>query len=256
MPAKLNRLSSTIPNHYATLGLDRRCTETQIRQAYRLLAKQHHPDVNHSSREALAQTQALNAAYEILSDPERRLAYDVELDAKPSATHKSAPSASAGKATVNTAKEIQLSLADLFRGTKFEVRVNDPSNPHGPETYELIVPPLTAVGTRFKIPRGEPFERGFVLVRVKARPDLRFKIRGTDLRCDLKINFQRATQGGTESVRGVTGNFLRVNIPKKVARGEILTIAGEGLPKPRGGRGDLLVRILYQPEVKIIRKTR
>jgi len=249
------RLQSATPNHYATLGLDRRCSDAQIRSAYRLLAKQHHPDVNHSSSEALAQTQALNAAYEMLSDPARRQAYDAELDTKPSAANKTAISARAGKATVNVTKEIQLSLADFFRGAKLEVRVNDPSNPHGTEIYELIVPPMTAAGTRFKIPRTDPFERGFVLVRVKARPDFRFKIRGTDLRCDLKINFQRATQGGTESVRGVMGNYLRVNIPKKVARGEILTIAGEGLPKPRGGRGDLLVKIMYQPEVRIVRRS-
>jgi DnaJ-class molecular chaperone len=91
-------------------------------------------------------------------------------------------------------------------------------------------------------------------VRVKARPDFRFKTRGSDLRCDLKITFQRAMQGGTESVRGATGNFLRVQILKKVSRGEIIKIPGEGLPKSRGGRGDLLVRILYRPEVRITRK--
>ena len=54
------------------LGLDRRCTAGQIRAAYRVLAKQHHPDLNHKSPAALAHTQALNAAYEILSDPELR----------------------------------------------------------------------------------------------------------------------------------------------------------------------------------------
>ena len=70
--AKLLWLQPSEPDHYATLGLDRDCTETHIRSAYRLLAKQYHPDVNHGSSAAQAQTQALNAAYEILSDPERR----------------------------------------------------------------------------------------------------------------------------------------------------------------------------------------
>jgi DnaJ-class molecular chaperone len=94
-----------------------------------------------------------------------------------------------------------------------------------------------------------------VVVRVKARPDFRLKVRGSDLRCDLKIHFQRARQGGTESVRGATGNTLRVQIPPKVARGEIIRLVGEGLPKPRGGRGELQVRILYTPEVQIRRAT-
>jgi DnaJ-class molecular chaperone len=57
-------------------------------------------------------------------------------------------------------------------------------------------------------------------------------------------------------VRGVTGNFIRVEIPRNVARGEVIRVAGEGLPKPRGGRGDLLVRVMYQPEVRITRPSR
>ena len=238
------------PDHYATLGLHRRCTDAQIRNAYRLLAKQHHPDVNHGSRDALERTQALNAAYETLRDSARRQAYDEEC----SSAKKTAPRKRAGKAAVNVAKEVHLGIHDFLRGTSLEVRVNDPANPNGVETYQLSVPPETAPGTRFKIPRGEPFECGFVLVRVKARPDFRFKVRGSDLRCDLKISTQRAAQGGPESVRGATGNFLKVQIPRGVARDEIIQISSEGLPKPRGGRGDLLVRITYRPEVRITRK--
>ena len=149
-----------------------------------------------------------------------------------------------------------LSIQEFLRGARLEVRVDDPGNPDGAEIYELIVPPETAPGTRFKIPRDEKFGRSFVVVRVKARPDFRFKVRGSDLRCDLKINFQRAQQGGVESVRGAMGNFLRVTVPKKVSRGEVLRIVGEGLPKPRGGRGDLLVRTLYSPNVQIRRAPR
>ncbi|NBP24832.1 MAG: DUF3048 domain-containing protein, partial [Proteobacteria bacterium] len=74
MPA----LQTPLPDHYAALGLHRRCTADQIRTAYRLLAKQHHPDLNGGSAESLAQTRALNAAHEVLGDPERRAAYDRE----------------------------------------------------------------------------------------------------------------------------------------------------------------------------------
>jgi DnaJ-class molecular chaperone len=54
-------------------------------------------------------------------------------------------------------------------------------------------------------------------------------------------------------IRGLTGAMLRVPIPRGVARGEIIRIANEGLPKPRGGRGDLLVQISYRVEVRIAR---
>lgn len=234
-------------NHYATLGLDHRCTDAQIRAAYRLLAKQFHPDVNGNSPTAVAQTQALNAAYEILGDPDRRREYDREL-AKPPKT-----SARSAKPAANITKEIHLRLAEFLRGGRFEVRVDDPGNPGGPETYELILPPETAPGTRFRVARDGG---SHITVRVKALPDFRFKPRGSDLRCDLKIRSQQAQQGGTESVRGLTGNFLRVHIPAKVSRGEIIRLPGEGLPKARGGRGDLLVRILYTPDVQIRRASR
>ncbi|MBI3882600.1 MAG: DnaJ domain-containing protein [Verrucomicrobia bacterium] len=233
-----------IANHYATLGLDRRCTDAQIRDAYRLLAKRHHPDVNHGAREAVAQTQLLNAAYEVLGDPERRRDHDRELDAKPK------PAARAAKGMLNLTQGVHLRIEEFVRGTTLEVRVNDPSNADAPEIYPLTIPAETAPGARFRVPRAGG---GVVIVRVKARPDFRFKVRGSDLRCDLRIRAQRAAQGGTESVRGVAGNYLHVPIPPRVARGEIVRIAGEGLPKPRGGRGDLLVRILYCPEVRITR---
>jgi DnaJ-class molecular chaperone len=44
-----------------------------------------------------------------------------------------------------------------------------------------------------------------------------------------------------------------VPIPAHISRGEVLRLRGEGLPKPRGGRGDLLIRITYRPEVRVSR---
>ena len=242
------RLFSDAPDHYATLGLDRRCTTAQIRTAYRLLAKRHHPDLNPDSSEAVTRSQELNAAHETLRDLARRRAYDRELDA-------SAPPALARAAKIerHISQDAYLRIEDFIRGASLEVRVKDPANPHGPETYDLTVPPGTAPGARFRLPRGEPFAGGFVQVRVRALPGFRFKVRGSDLRCDLRISTQRATQGGTEMTVGATGGPLRVPIPAGIARGEILRVPGEGLPKPRGGRGDLLVRVTYRPEVRIAR---
>ncbi|MDD5139452.1 MAG: DnaJ domain-containing protein [Verrucomicrobiales bacterium] len=235
-------------NHYATLGLDRRCTLAQIRAAYRLLAKQHHPDVNHGSHEAVARTQQLNAAHETLSDSARRRDYDRELDGGKNP----ATPLRAAKIQRNISQDVNLRLEDFLRGTTREVRVNDPASPHGAEIYELAVPPDTAPGTRFRLPRLEPFAGGFVQLRVKALASFRFKARGSDLRCDLKIKPRRAAQGGAEMIRGLTGAMLRVPIPRGVGRGEILRIPGEGLPKPRGGRGDLLVRVIYRIEVRVV----
>ena len=119
------------------------------------------------------------------------------------------------------------------------------------ETYDLVIPPGTAPGARFRIPRGDA--GGVVQVRVRTRPNIRFKARGSDLRCDLRITTRRATEGGSESLTGALGTQLRLQIPRGVKRGEVVRLSGEWLPKARGGRGDLLVRITYRPEVRISR---
>ena len=192
----------------------------------------------------MAKTQALNAAYEILSDPDRRQAYD-DSRAKAEKRHKNNNASGIKR---NISEDVELRAEDFLRGTSLEVRVNDPANPDGPETLELTVPAQTAPGTRFRLPRSGRFQGGFVIVRVRARADFRFKPRGSDLRCDLRISAQRAASGGSEMVQGIHGK-VRVNIPRNVGRGEIVRLGGEGLPRQGGGRGDLLVRIMYRPPV-------
>ena len=237
-------------DHYATLGLDRRCTAAQIRSAYRLLAKRFHPDLNPDSAEALARSQALNAAHEILSDPARRRAYDRDLGTReiPAAAPRRA-----GKIERNIAQDVNLRIEEFLRGATLRVTVRDPANPNGEEVFELVVPPESAPGARIRLPRADPFEGGYVIARLRVLPGFRFKARGPDLKCDLRINAQRAAKGGSEMMPGPTGGPLRVEIPAGVSRGEVLRIRGEGLPKPRGGRGDLLVRVTYRPEVRISR---
>ncbi|MGC3991226.1 MAG: DnaJ domain-containing protein [Chthoniobacteraceae bacterium] len=191
-------MEPTQTDHYATLGLDRRCTEAQIRNAYRLLAKRHHPDVNGGAEEAAERLKAINGAHEVLSDPARRAAYDREL----SEMEQEAPPPRRVKIEKNIVQDAHLRIEDFLRGTTLKVKVNDPANPNGVEIYELVVPSDTAPGTRFKLPRNEPFADGFVQVRVKALPGARFKARGSDLRCDLRISAQRAANGGTEMIPG------------------------------------------------------
>lgn len=237
------------PDYYAALGVERAATGVDIRDAYRHLAKRYHPDRNRDSAEARVRTQELNAAYEVLRDPARRRAYDQELG---EASRAAAPRGSA-RIERNITQEVRLRIEDLIRGTTLEVQVRDPANPGGPETYQLTIPAGTAPGARFRIARKEPMQRGFVQIRVKVLPGYRFKARGSDLLCELRIDARRAAQGGSETMEKPTGGFVKVQIPAGAKRGEIVRVPGEGMPKPRGGRGDLLVRITYRPEVRITR---
>jgi len=64
-----------LPDHYEVLGIDRQADEAAIRQAYRRLARAYHPDVN-DSPEARTLFEAVQSAYETLSEPLRRQTYD------------------------------------------------------------------------------------------------------------------------------------------------------------------------------------
>ena len=63
-------------DYYATLGVAKTASEKEIKQAFRKLARKHHPDVNPGDKVAEAKFKEINEAYEVLGDPEKRKKYD------------------------------------------------------------------------------------------------------------------------------------------------------------------------------------
>jgi molecular chaperone DnaJ len=63
-------------DYYQILGVSRNASEKEIKQAYRRLARKHHPDLNPNDKSAEAKFKEINAAYEVLSNPEKRKKYD------------------------------------------------------------------------------------------------------------------------------------------------------------------------------------
>ena len=70
---------------YAILGVERSCSQEELTQAFRRLARQYHPDMNPDDAEADTRFKEINEAYQSLSDPERRAQYDMELAGSQSA---------------------------------------------------------------------------------------------------------------------------------------------------------------------------
>ncbi|MXZ95908.1 MAG: molecular chaperone DnaJ [Acidimicrobiaceae bacterium] len=63
-------------DHYETLGVERDATDEELKRAYRKMARQYHPDANPDDPTAETRFKEVRAAYEVLSDPERRSLYD------------------------------------------------------------------------------------------------------------------------------------------------------------------------------------
>ena len=63
-------------DYYKILGVDKNIPQDDVREAYRKRAKQFHPDLHPNDPKAKAKFQALNEAYEVINDPEKRKKYD------------------------------------------------------------------------------------------------------------------------------------------------------------------------------------
>ena len=63
-------------DYYELLGVQRGADDASIKAAYRRLAKEHHPDRKNGCKESEARFKAINEAYDVLKDPQKRAAYD------------------------------------------------------------------------------------------------------------------------------------------------------------------------------------
>jgi molecular chaperone DnaJ len=64
------------PDYYATLGVEKKASQEEIKKAYRKLARQYHPDRNPGDKQAEERFKEISQANDILSDPEKRKQYD------------------------------------------------------------------------------------------------------------------------------------------------------------------------------------
>src|ERR1700691_1287094 len=69
-------MAVTFKDYYETLGVGRTATPEEIKQAFRKLARIHHPDVAKNKAAGEEKFKEINEAYEVLGDPEKRSRYD------------------------------------------------------------------------------------------------------------------------------------------------------------------------------------
>ena len=69
-------METVVTNLYAILGVSSSATKSEIKNAFRSLAKKYHPDMNKGNKESERKFKEIKQAYEILSDNQKRYEYD------------------------------------------------------------------------------------------------------------------------------------------------------------------------------------
>ena len=268
-------------NPYDILGVQPGDSDETIRNAYRKLAKRHHPDLNPGKPEALARFQEINAANEILSDPEKRARYDRgEIDGPGSRKAARAaglsrhrrrhlvgrPRAIHGLSPEDLAALFGGAFGDRFGGAGFRARGADAH-------YSLTVDFLDAANgavRRLTLPGGRTLDvtipagardghvlrlkgqggpghgdapAGDALVEISIAPHPFFRRDGNDVLLELPVTLQEAVRGATVEVPTVSGR-VRLTIPPNSPNGAKLRLARRGIA---GGNQIVELKLVLPP---------
>lgn len=215
---------------YATLGVPKNADDAALKKAFRKLARDLHPDKNPGNEQAEARFKAVNRAYEVLSNADKRVAYDEfgedalreGFDLERARQMRSW--AQRGGGVRGSGGGGGVSLEDLFGG-----------NMGG-----------NGVHVDFGGDAGGMFGDLFG-GRRRARPT-----KGADLESELRVSFVDAARGTTLNM-SPRGAPISVRIPAGADNGSRLRIKGQGMPSANGGPpGDLLlvVRVEAHPHFR------
>jgi curved DNA-binding protein len=215
-------------DYYKVMGVARDATETQIKQAYRKLARKFHPDVS-KEPDAEARFKEVGEAYEVLKSPEKRAAYD-QLGSGPRPGQDFRPP------------------PDF--GSGFEFSGAGPSE-GGAGDYSDFFESLFG---RARAGAGRAGRRGF-------DPS-----HGEDHHAKVLLDLEASLEGGSRSLTlrvpeidpeghiGARERVLNVRVPKGILAGQTIRLAGQGAPPlgeteggAKGRPGDLYIEVEFQP---------
>jgi curved DNA-binding protein len=203
-------------DYYATLGIERTATPEDVKRAYRKLARKFHPDVSKET-DAERKFKDVSEAYEALSDPEKRAAYDEIGRRRERGQGYEPPPGS---------------------GYEFSGRDGDPAEAAAfSEFFESVF------GHRRAGPEMHHARGSFADHHAKVLIDLEDAYRGA--RRTISLRMPVIDEQGQMRLHE---RQLEVNIPKGVRDGQHLRLAGQAGPGEGGGRaGDLYLEISIRP---------
>src|SRR5215471_9506078 len=237
-------------DYYATLGVSKTATDKEIKQAFRKLARKHHPDVNPGDTVAEAKFKEVNEANEVLGDPEKRKKYD-ELGANWRMYEQAA--AGGGRPGAGGPQGFGGGFGGGFSGggvhtmTEEEMREMFGGDSPFSDFFQTFFGGGNVGGGFEDARRGAGRGGG----RSRAR-------KGRDVEQEIELSLDDVYRGVTRRLMFTLGGQNRsadVRIPAGVGDGSRVRIAGEGEPGIGGAQnGDLYLRIRLTPNATFERK--
>jgi curved DNA-binding protein len=136
---------------------------------------------------------------------------------------------------------IALTFSEAFHGVQKRLQFDD-------ETINVRIPAGAKPGSRIRLKgkgRASPFsqQRGDLYLTIEVLPHSCFRFEGDDLVCDVPIRPDEAVLGAEITVPTPDGS-VTMKVPKGVRSGQSLRLRGKGWTLQKGGRGDLLAKLL------------
>ncbi|MEL7489096.1 MAG: DnaJ C-terminal domain-containing protein [Pseudomonadota bacterium] len=269
-------------NPYSVLGLTASASDSEIRAAFRKLAKQYHPDRNPDDKAAEEKFKEISAAFDIVGDADKRKRFDRgEIDAegrergfagggyggaRPGGFGGGAYGSAGGPGAGASFEDLGDIFSDLFGGRRanamrgrdlryrLEVDFLDAAlgakkrvtMPDG-RNLDLTVPAGLEDGQTLRLRgQGEPGHGGApagdVYVEVKVKPHRQFERKGDDIHVEAPIGLAEAVLGGKVTVPTISGD-VSVTAPKNASSGTVLRLKGRGIKKSAGVAGDQYVKL-------------
>lgn len=259
-------------DYYKELGVERTASDDDIKKAYRRLARKYHPDVS-KENDAESRFKAVNEAYEVLRDKDRRAAYDnLGRDYRDGQSFRPPPdwqgeefsfggggqhdeggfsdffeslfgrhgfrtgSAGTGPRPPRALHAtIALTLEQIFHGGPQRITLNG-------RTYDVRIPAGIGVGQSIRLAGRGP-DGGDVMLEVALAPHPRFEVEGRDVIGRLPLMPWQAALGDSVPVETL-GGTVTMRVPAGASGGQRLRLKGRGLPGAIPG--DHYVRIEIQ----------
>lgn len=263
-------------DYYSILGINQSATPTEIKNAYRKLARKFHPDLNPKNADAKKNFQQINEANAVLSDPEKRKKYDQygkdwqqaeafekqkqqqERTANAYSQHQTNDDFSSffesmfGGASANNRAsqtkyrgedfnaELHLNLIDVYKTHKQELKVNG-------QNIRITIPAGIENGQTIKIAgyggkgvKGGPNGDLYIAFSIANHP--LFKRLGNNLYATVEIDLYTALLGGEITVETLNGK-VKLKVAPETQTGTKVKLKEKGFPvyKNEGQYGDLYI---------------